>query len=72
MLTDFEKSELYQKDAQTCMEIMHICADNLGAMSMDNYCKATCKSKRTIYDQISRNKITVFRIDNHVFPCINV
>jgi len=72
MLTDSQKQNLSNLDSDTLLEIMHECAEALGLVSVDEYCKILGMKKRTIYKHLNENKIKCFEISNHKFPIINI
>lgn len=71
MLTDSQKTNINRLDAQTCIEVMHECAERLGLVSVEDYMNIVGTKRRTIYDQMNNGKIIKFNIGKHKFPCIN-
>lgn len=71
MLTEQQIKNIHKLDAQTCMELMHECAERLGCVSVKEYEEIMQMPRRTIYSYIEQNKIKYFQIGDHKFPCIN-
>lgn len=71
MLTDKQKANINRLDAQTCMDIMHECANRLGLLSIEDAQEALGLKKRAIYNQMKEGKINKFQIGKHVYPCVN-
>jgi hypothetical protein len=71
MLTDNQKANIQHLDAQTCMELMHICADRVGLVDIDEAQEALGLKKRAVYNRMKCGKLRKFQIGKHVYPCIN-
>ena len=71
MLTEKQKANINRLDAQTCIDIMHECAERLGLVDMQDYIDITGEKRRTIYDRMESGKLLNFKIGKHKFPCIN-
>ena len=71
MLTEEQKINLAKLDTETLIEIMHECAETLGLVSIDEYCKILCMKRRNVYYQVKSGKIKSVNIANHLFPIIN-
>lgn len=72
MLTDTQIVNIHKLDAETCIQIMHECAERLGVVSVDEYCKIMCMKKRNVYSRIKSGSIKHYSISGHVFPIINI
>lgn len=71
MLTENHKANINRLDAQTCIEIMHECAERLGMVDIETYMLALGVKRRTVYEHIESGKVKSFKIGKHKFPCIN-
>lgn len=70
-LTIQQKQNISRLDADTAIEIMHECAERLGAVSVEEYCKIMGKRKRAVYYAIENKKIKCVSFADRDFPCIN-
>jgi len=70
-LTTDQIRNLHKLDTDTQIEIMHECAENLGVVSVEEYCLVMCKKKRAIYYAIGKGKIKHVIIGGCKFLCIN-
>ena len=61
-LTDKQIKALLQLPAETKLEIMHICADDLALANVEEFCYATGENRRTVYQAIKDNKKLYFKI----------
>jgi len=65
------KSEIRQMDAQTCIEIMHECAEQAGLLDIPQASNALGIERRAIYDRMDKGKLPFFTIGDHKYPCVN-
>lgn len=70
-LTYKQISNIHSLDADTAIEIMHECAERLGVVTVDDYCKIMGEKRRTVYDKLKNNKIMKLEIAGHIFAIIN-
>lgn len=70
-LTEQQKQNIHSLDTDTILEIMHECAERLGIVSVDEYCKIMGHKRRTVYKKIKDGKIKSITIAGHIFPVIN-
>jgi len=47
-------------------------ADDVGLISIDEYCNHTGIPKRTVQDRLKKGNIEFLKIGKHRFPCINI
>ena len=71
MLTDKQKANINRLDAQTCIDIMHECADRLGLVDIEEASDILDLKRRAIYDRMDKGKLGCFQIGRHKFPFIN-
>lgn len=71
MLTEKQIENLSKLDPDTLIQIMHECAEVLGLVSVDEYCKILGVKRRTAYEHIKIGKIKSIIINNHIFAIIN-
>jgi len=70
-LTEKQKVNIEKLDRDTIIEILDICTEKLGIMSIDQYCKLEGITRRRFYYEKTKGKIKTFRIDNYEFPIFN-
>jgi len=70
-LTDKQISNIHSLDADTAIEIMHECAERLGVVTVDEYCKIMGEKRRTVYDKLKNNKLKKIEIACRIFVIIN-
>jgi hypothetical protein len=71
MLTESQINNISKLDIETKLQIMHICADDLGLVSIDEYCQIMEVKRRATYYKIESGLIKHFPIGQHKFPLIN-
>ena len=71
MLTKEQIRNIHKLDADTCIEIMHECAEKLGVATPDQYADILCLKRRTVYANLERGAIKHVVIGGKKFPCIN-
>lgn len=71
MLTKKQIRNIHKLDADTCIEIMHECAERLGVVNVDDYIKVLGGKRRTVYANLERGSIKHVVIGGKKFPCIN-
>lgn len=71
MLTEKQIENLSKLDTDTLIQIMHECAETLGLVTVDEYCKIIGTKRRTAYDNIQKGRIKSININNHIFAIIN-
>ena len=71
MLTDKQIINIQNLDADTCIEIMHECAERLGVVTVDQYADILCLKRRTVYANLEHGYIKHVVIAGKKFPCIN-
>lgn len=71
MLTEKKIENLSKLDSDTLIQIMHECAEVLGLVSVDEYCKIMCMKRRNVYYKIQEKTIKSITISGHIFPIIN-
>ena len=71
MLTEKQIQNIRKLPKEDLISIMHECAEELGLVSVKEYCQATGMNRRTVYDYIQQNKIKCFEISKHKFPLVN-
>ena len=71
MLTDIQIENINKLDAETCLQIMHECAERLGVVSVEEYEQVMHMPRRTIYAKMDKTQIPYFEISGHKFPIIN-
>ena len=71
MLTKEQIRNIHKLDADTCIEIMHECAERLGVVTVDDYVKILAVKRRTAYSNIERGAVKYVVIAGKKFPCIN-
>lgn len=71
MLTKEQRANIHKLDANTCIEIMHECAERLGVVTVDDYADILCVNRRTTYANLERGSIKYVVIGGKKFPCIN-
>jgi len=71
MLSQKQIENIHNLDSKTQIEILHVCAEALGLVDIDEYCLATGMKKRNVYYQMKYGKIKSFPVGKHVFPLIN-
>jgi hypothetical protein len=72
MITDKQKDNIYHLPADDCLEILHVCAERLGLVSIEEYEEIMQIPRRTIYFNMDRGLIKYFKIGKHKFPLINI
>jgi hypothetical protein len=70
-LTDKQVKNIHSLDAYMVVEIMHECAERLGIVTVDEYCKIMCEKRRTVYDKLKNNKIMKIEIAGRIFVIVN-
>ena len=70
-LTEKQIAAIHKLDAQTALETMHECAERLGLVTVEEYCKIVGEGKRTAYKAAKENKKMKFEISGHIFLAIN-
>ncbi len=58
MLTEMQKANINNLDTETCLEIMHECAERLGVVSVDEYQAIVGKPRRTMSTEQSKTSET--------------
>jgi hypothetical protein len=71
MLTKEQIRNIHKLDPDTCIEIMHECAERLGVATADEYADILCLKRRTVYANLERGAIKHVVIGGKKFPCIN-
>ena len=71
MLSSKQRANIHNLDADTCIEIMHECAERLGVATPDQYADILCLKRRTVYANLERGAIKHVVIAGKKFPCIN-
>jgi hypothetical protein len=54
------------------LDILHDCAELIGAISVSEYSHILGVPKRTVQDRCKKDNITCVEIGNVKFPCINI
>jgi len=70
-ITPKQIKNLARLDTDTLIEILHICANCLGAVSVEEYCQVLGKKKRAVYYAISEKRVKFVEIGGVKFPLIN-
>lgn len=71
MLTENQRANINRLSAQTCIEIMHECAERIGLVDIEEAAEALGIKRRSVYDRMESGKLGVFEIGKHKFPCVN-
>lgn len=71
MLTKEQIRNIHNLDPDTCIEIMHECAERLGIATAGEYADILCLKRRTVYANLERGSIKHVVIGGKKFPCIN-
>jgi hypothetical protein len=71
MLTEKNIQAIDRMSKEDKLELLHICAEDLGLVSVKEFCFATGMARRTVYDHINLGKIKEFKISEHKFVLIN-
>lgn len=71
MITQTQLNNIHKLSSDDCLLILHECAERLGLVDVDEFCKITCKGKRATYYNIKQGKIKSFEISGKLFICIN-
>ena len=67
MLTENQKNNIARMCNDDLLEILEICSEQLGLITVDEYIKATGIPKRTVYHKIKSKQIIVFDISGKNF-----
>lgn len=70
-LTDKQKNNIAKLPIDTQIEILHEIAENLGIVSVSEYCKIMGMKKRNCYYKLSENKIKNIDFCDTTFLIIN-
>lgn len=70
-LTDKQIAAIHKLDAQTALETMHECAERLGLVTVEEYCKIVGEGKRATYQAAKDNQKMKFELSGHIFLAIN-
>ena len=71
MITEQQKIKIRQMSKNDLLELLDICAEELGLVSPEEYMTATMISRSKLHYLIKKNKIKSFKISKHKFPLIN-
>jgi len=72
MLTESQKNKIFNLPQEDLICIMHICADALGLLDVEEGAEVMEIAKRTLYQRMHDEKVGSFTIGRHVFPLVNV
>lgn len=70
-LTDKQIEAINKLDAQTALDTMHECAERLGLVTVEEYCRIMGGKKRTRYKAAKEGKIMKYELCDHIFLAIN-
>ena len=70
-LTDKQKVNIEKFDNNTTLEILDICTEKLGLMSVEHYCKLEGLTRRQFYYEKSKGNIKTYKINHFEFPIFN-
>jgi hypothetical protein len=70
-LTKEQKQNLHQLDTDTCVEILHECAERLGLVDVSTYCEVMGRKKRSVYYAIEEGRIPCIEIGKQKLLIIN-
>ena len=56
-LTEKQKANINNMDAELALDTLHECAERLGLVSVKEYCDIMGVKRRTVYSHIEQNKI---------------
>jgi hypothetical protein len=68
MLTTAQKNNINNLNIETCLEIMHECAERVGCVSVKIYCEITGEKRRTVYQKMNDGRIKHFNL----MPFVNI
>jgi hypothetical protein len=71
MITDNQISKIRQMSKEDLIELLDICAEELGLISPKEYMQATGIKRSTLHLMIKTGKIKSYKISEHKFPLIN-
>lgn len=70
-LTDKQIEAIHKLDAQTALDTMHECAERLGLVTVDEYCKILGEGRRSVYQAAKNNQKIKFELSGRIFLAIN-
>ena len=71
MFTNEQIQNINNFDTEKVIELLHICAEHLGAVTVEDYSEIYGIPKRTIYDKMNKKKIKFIQISKTKYPIVN-
>lgn len=65
------EAPMHNIDVNTCVHILHNCAERLGLVSVKTFCAIHGKKRRAVYYSIQNGKLKSLKLDNNIYIIIN-